>query len=516
MKMKHKKSLIALFAAVLLAIPLAFAAGAPENITGLTATAINPSSIGLSWNSAKDAQGGLVQHYRIYYGVTSIQTAGEGDYDHQIDTSNNNTSYVVSGLTSGTDYYFSLTAIDSAEMESDAYSLEATATTLGAVEEAPLLKDDVLDDVSPTVTAVNTTDKIHVSVTFSEAVSLPATNPESVFSIVSQLDPAVTLAVTNAVANGDVVTLETSEQTKGTNYIITAGVAVTDLAGNPMVSGNTDSGLFAGSDVLSTPTEEGVISIAAPDETVDQIIEETSVISCGEDMDCFYENLKTCTPAAMKESNDEQDVAYSMELKGEECVLKYEVTTAANPAVTQNMACKLPMGELISRINNVLNNDAPLFRDTEEAKTLCSGTYLEAFLKTVPAPAPKDVTPPENITNLMLSFKESFEKFVVMMKWTASLNSAKDLVDQILYMSVDKGNTYDGGKSLGAAVMNHDVPDLEGGKEYTFKLTTKDASGNESTGVVKSIRLPQTGAAAGLLLLTSVLGAGHVLRRKKK
>ena len=46
----------------------------------------------------------------------------------------------------------------------------------------------------------------------------------------------------------------------------------------------------------------------------------------------------------------------------------------------------------------------------------------------------------------------------------------------------------------------YELPGMEGGKEYTFKITTKDASGNESVGVVKSIRLPQTGVGVGLLI----------------
>ncbi len=83
-------------------------------------------------------------------------------------------------------------------------------------------------------------------------------------------------------------------------------------------------------------------------------------------------------------------------------------------------------------------------------------------------------------------------------------------------MSMDRGKNYDAGKPLGPLVAKNEVANLDGGKEYTFKITTKDASGNESTGVVKSIRLPQTGAGAGLLLLGSLAAAKRLLRRKKK
>ena len=136
MKTKHsitrfERSLIALIAATLLAIPFVFAAGEPENVSGVAASPISETSVGLSWNSAKAANGGLVNHYRVYYGTTSVQAAGEGDYDFQADTTNNNTSYAASGLAPGTTYYFSVTAVDGAGLESEAYSLEASATTLG-------------------------------------------------------------------------------------------------------------------------------------------------------------------------------------------------------------------------------------------------------------------------------------------------------------------------------------------------------------------------------------------------
>ena len=82
-------------------------------------------------------------------------------------------------------------------------------------------------------------------------------------------------------------------------------------------------------------------------------------------------------------------------------------------------------------------------------------------------------------------------------------------------MSMNRGTTYDAGKSLGASVTNTDVPNLDAGKEYTFKVTTKDAAGNESTGAVKSIRLPQTGMGLGLVLLGSALAARRSLKKKK-
>ena len=127
--MNMKKMAICLISALVFGAQIAFAGGVPENVTDLEATAIDSDSIGLTWESAKDGDGGLVDHYRIYYGTFSVFEAGEGDYENELDTPNNNTSYVVSGLDSDTTYYFSATAVSSDDLESDEYSFEASAAT---------------------------------------------------------------------------------------------------------------------------------------------------------------------------------------------------------------------------------------------------------------------------------------------------------------------------------------------------------------------------------------------------
>ncbi|MBU0727335.1 fibronectin type III domain-containing protein, partial [Patescibacteria group bacterium] len=430
-----KKSLIALFAAAVLALPV-FAAGEPENVSGVTATAVDTSSIGLSWDSAQDAEGGLVDHYRIYYGTTSVQQAGEGEYDSEIDTANNATSYVIADLIADTEYFFSVTAIDSADLESEAYSIEASATTL-AEEEG--------DSESPTVVEVSAVDNTHVSVVFSETVVLPILLPEAAFTITEQLTPGnmleiMTAQLDEADETGATVVLETETQTADMNYIVTAGVAIQDEAGNPMISGSTDSGLFLGSSLeAAVEAEEEVV--AEEEEVMEEevVLEETA-------MEEFM-----CGDGVVDE--------------GEEC-----------------------------DDGNTASNDG------------CSNVCMED----------EDTTPPEDITSLLLSYVEQIETFMITMNWTASINSAKDLVDQIMYQSMDRGMNYDEGTSLGADATEYEVDEMEGGQEYTFKITTKDASGNESVGAVKSIRLPQTGLGLGLLLMGSAAAAGGMLRRKRK
>lgn len=511
--MNTKKFLISLISALVFGAQPGFAAGTPQNVSGLEATPVDSTSIGLTWNSALDGEGGLVDHYRVYYGPTSVFGQGGGEYAATVDTPDSNTSYVVSELTPDTTYYFSVTAISSDNLESGEYAIEASAKTLageGGEQEAA-------DILPPTVTSVSAPDNMHVKVVFSEAVQLPLLIPEASFSVVEQINPANTLTVNSAVMDASdptnmTVLLETAEQTLNVNYIVTAGVTIKDLAGNPILSGSTDSGLFLGTDVApgaETPEEEteGMGEEGMDEEGAETPEEETPADTgedCESDLNCFVAHLADCSAASVTEADVANQYAYKLELTGQDglnCQVKY--MAEKHPSILYagaDMDCNINQGSYTVESYKAAFDIAN-----------CSGALVDGY-KEIEV---QDTTPPEDITNLLLNFREEMEKFVVIMNWTASIDSAKDLVDQVLYMSLDRGTSYDGGKSLGAVATSTEVGELEGGKEYTFKITTKDAAGNESVGVVKSIRLPATGMGAGLALLGSAAAARRVLRRRR-
>jgi hypothetical protein len=506
--LKTKKIIISAAAALLFGAQLVLAGGVPQNVTGVEATPLDESSIGLSWNSALDGDGGLVDHYRIYYGTFSVFEAGEGDYESEVDTPSNETEYVVMGLEPDTTYYFSVTAISSDALESEEYSYEASGTT--SLEDGEGEGGPEVDTTPPTVTGVTAPDKLHVKLVFSEAVKLPAASPEAAFSIVEQINPTNTLTVVSAVidpadATGKTVLMETSAQTPSINYIITAGVAMKDLADNPIVSGSTDSGLFLGSNADPAPAEEPV---EEPEEVVVEPVMEAAaeVMDCEEDMECFLPYVAIGAIAKVVQSDETHE--YELEIisaDATDVMIRY--TAKRHPNIlfgNTDMDCVITMKTYT-------------LEEFVEAFDLdnCSGVLVDGYEPVEIEIEEVDVTPPENITDLLLSYKAQLEKFTVMLTWNPSANTAKDLVDQILYMSLDRGNQYDTGKSLGPSVSATDVESLEAGTEYTFKITTKDDAGNESTGVIKSIRLPQTGMGVGLLLILSVYGAGRALRRRK-
>lgn len=423
MKTNIKRSVIALVMAVAIALPT-FAADTPGNVTNVIAKAKDATTLTVTWDAVKDSTGKAVDHYRLYYGTASVQKSEAASYETEVDTPNSAATFDLTGLTPETPYYISVTAFDAQDTESEEYSVEITGTPSSKpAVEVPT------DKVAPTVLNVIAADKTHVLVGFSEKLILPEVLPEAAFVITEQANPEKMLEVVSAQmyaddASGKTVILETVAQTYNVSYLVTASAGIKDVAGNPIQSGNTDSGVFLGSNTAKSAT-----------------------VGTGTDL----------KPAATTAED-----------------LLLDTTTPTSPQGT-----------------------TPTDTST-------------------PAPAATDQTAPEDVRNLMLTFREQLQKFVVVMNWEASLNTAKDLVDQMVYMSTDMGSTFDTGRSVGATGTNYEVANLEGGKEYTFKVTAKDDKGNESVGVVKSIRLPSTGFGAGFLVLGSAFGAHRLLKRRKQ
>lgn len=299
----------------------------------------------------------------------------------------------------------------------NAFALEtSTGSTATWSTQAETVKN------GPQIDDVQALSNQHLRIVFNEGVLLPDTNPEVVFSINPYNNPQAFLKIEKAEydledKNLKTIILTTEKQKLDENYIITIGINLTNLAGDPVRSGVFDTGFFTGTDVVLSAEE--ILALTGAKEEV-------------------------------KEA----------------------------PASTGSTLTEKP--------------------ETIEEKT--------------------DLTPPEDITDLMVTQKLlQLNSYLVTLSWKASLNTAGDLIDQILYKSLNRGVNYDGGTSLGVNATKYETT-LEGGKEYTFKITTKDRSGNESTGMIKSIRLPQTGPA-GMALFGSILsglGAHQLLSRRKK
>ena len=215
----------------------------PDDVENVKVTAGDQSAT-LKWNVATDDV--AVKGYKVYYGTISVGTE-KGKYNLGSLDAGNVISYTVDKLTNGTKYFFAVTAYDTAGNESPSYSIEVNATPgRGAADkEAP--KD------APKVMKAETVDKSHVKIVFSKAVKLSTTSPESSFNIKNdstggQLE--VKGAVMDAADKSNISAIvETSAQQPGASYILTVGINVKDLAGNPIISGTSDTAVFTGTDI---------------------------------------------------------------------------------------------------------------------------------------------------------------------------------------------------------------------------------------------------------------------------
>jgi parallel beta-helix repeat protein len=117
-----------------------------------------------------------------------------------------------------------------------------------------------------------------------------------------------------------------------------------------------------------------------------------------------------------------------------------------------------------------------------------------------------DSTAPEEVTDLGGIPGNGF----IYVSWTRSADTAQDLVDQLLDISVDGGSSWgvtaptytDGGfLSLGKEASFHLVEGLTNGTSYLFRIRVKDSSGNISAGTVTAELTPSA------TVVTEVSGA---------
>ncbi len=132
--------------------------------------------------------------------------------------------------------------------------------------------------------------------------------------------------------------------------------------------------------------------------------------------------------------------------------------------------------------------------------------------------APHDTTAPEEITNLQAKLVKRIKDFVVNLTWKKSKNTAGDLVQQLLYTSSDNGKTWGTPKKFNGDLEKYTFTGTAD-KAYTVKITTKDRSGNESKGVIKTVKVPalvSSGAPLFLALGLALLGGGATVARRKE
>jgi hypothetical protein len=141
---------------------------------------------------------------------------------------------------------------------------------------------------------------------------------------------------------------------------------------------------------------------------------------------------------------------------------------------------------------------------------------VEALEEELHEAAKKDLKAPEDIRNFRSSYKlnDSEENYTVNMEWKESLDTDNDL-NHYNYAQKAGASDYSNSIQISKDKTSYQKV-LGGGERYTFKISSVDTNGNESTGAISSIILPETGPGMilALTLIFSLAGA-YVIRRKE-
>lgn len=471
----------------------------PDDVENL-AISIYDQSVVLSWDVATDNVG--VTGYNIYYGNEPV-TADGGEYTEKIGAGDV-IEYLVGDLENGETYYFAVTAYDAAGNESENYSEEVSGTPDATYGTPParFTMHEAADEEPPAVTDAQAPDNETVIVVFSKGVVLPAMNPEDAFTIInnttSELLDVLNVEMDPEDLMGETVVLTTARQEAGVEYLLTAGIQIEDTAGNPIVSGTSDTAAFIGSivepgedltdelpeDDLIPPT---VVSASSTGPTsVRVVFSEPVILSSDPEMNFFIA--------------EEQNALSSLDILAIEIDESGSVVNIET-APQDNIIYKVMVSNVIDESGNDI--------DPEQNSALFEGGIPVEEEEEMEEPPVLSLTP-ENVRNFVATI---VREVVVRLTW--ELPDDPSIVDLILYKSEDGGNTYDSGTSLGTDREEVEVTGLTPGEEYYFKLTTMNEAGEESEGVIRSIKLPETGMGLGLLIGAS-MGLAAFKNKKKK
>jgi hypothetical protein len=462
---------------------------APSVVENLAATP-GDTEVSLEWDPATDNVG--VTGYYLYIGVNPAD-GDEDDYEFgSVAIEDGTTSYTVDNLTNNLTYYFAVSAFDAEGNESEEYSEEVEATP----EES-----EVGDFTAPTVSDAEALTSTLVMVEFSEEVALPE-DGATAFGIESS-DGSVLNVIDAYVSSDDstIVMLVTSDQVAGSQYILTAGISVTDMNDNPLESGTSDTAVFTGSSLSEIEVPE--------DDTSDDEPE-------GSDTEFELDDVEA-TELTEVELNFSQDVstadasAFVIQLAddaSEEIEVLSVIIDLEDPSEVILITEEMEAGAdyIISVETDVLNADG-------ESISL-DGNEMEFEAPTLDL---SDLIPPENVTSFLA---ELSNESTILLSWNHSEDSEGDLLEYFVYQSIDGGLSFGEAMEILAEELGdapqYEVDGLTPGETYTFKVTARDENGNESDGEMTTITLPESGPGMMAMGALSLLGAGFIGRRKKE
>lgn len=470
----------------------------PSDVENVKASA-GDKLINLSWDASTDNVG--VKGYKIFYGTASV-SSDQASYTIGPVDAGNALTYTLKNLLNDTTYYFAVTAYDAAGNESEFYSAEVSATPkAGLVAAAAVPAAD--DKTAPKVVNAVALFKNTVKVTFSEGVKLPVTGAEAAFSAKDDsLGTALNISkaeLDSADKSNKTVLLTTADQKKNSKYILTAGIQIKDLAGNPIVSGTSDTAVFSGTDAMESvkpaAQEQAAADLQAPAFVTVKALNGSSVEVV------FSEPVVLLNNAAenfiITDAADNTKITNVTKVVITENGVKATLTTESLEAKKYNL--------IAIKVKDIAGN----MMEVQNSATTFDGVAGGAVVP----PVDGAVTVQEAASDLVA---KAVASMMVNLSWQAKPDQMAGVASFVVYMSTDRGTTYGEGKVLGKDALTYDFSNLTEDMVYYFKLTTRNAAGQESEGLVTYLTLPKTGPELALLFLTSMGGGAWITRKKKK
>ncbi len=388
--------------------------------------------------------------YIIHYGTEPVE-AGE-IYNRPPLEAGDVTEYTVGELVNAVTYYFSVVAADGDGEFSASYSDEVSGVPMG----------DGIDE--PTFVAAEATNNTTVRMAYSGTPDLGIAEG---LSIIKTFDDTE-LAVISVVVDNGALLVTTATQDPGTEYRITLG----DI-----------SETFLGSSVSGAVDDEfQVVGANAGD--LDKVeITFSKEILLGAN--------PTAEIAIVKTEDPSQSLEVTNVIRNPQDGMKILIETGDQEAVEYTL--------LITAVTDLDGSGMSDANSTYEFL----GFGLEEG----------DTTPPEEVTGLAGSVVD-LTSVAVSLSWGASANSAEDLASYLVYLSTDRGATYELLNTLQASSLGVDATGLAEAEFYKFKVTAKDETGNESVG--KTVELPGTGPGGLVLLALGSLAGARLSSRKRK
>ncbi len=209
---------------------------APYEVQNVTAVAGN-GQVTLTWDVTEDPDG-VINEYKVYYGKNTVQTTDD-TYDDEMLVGKVIT-YTVTNLTNDTQYFFTITAVDDEQTESDTYSVEVAAipTDPTPIEPPP---SDPVEYIKVMNVAQNWDNEIQLE--FSKDVFFSGIPLVALVLTDTETSEPMTIQEVQ-VKEKTVIVITAEEFVPGKEYQIVATTQVEDRDGNSIQAGVMDRAAF--------------------------------------------------------------------------------------------------------------------------------------------------------------------------------------------------------------------------------------------------------------------------------